>query len=92
MGKGLKNFVVNRGQGSRIGTFNRVNNIIERTITSPITRVAPINRVTPIHSRGLLIIDPSFETRFLPLLRHLIDIGYVPDLIDIKIILLMLKL
>ena len=86
MGKGLKNFVVNRGQGSRIGTFNRVNNIIERTITSPITRVAPINRVTPIHSRGLLIIDPSFETRFLPLLRHLIDIGYVPDLIDIKVV------
>jgi len=86
MGKGLKNFVVNRGQGSRIGTFNRVNNIIERPITTP--RVAPIVSpiITAIHSRGLLIVDPSFETRFLPLLRHLTDIGYIPDLIDIKVV------
>lgn len=89
MGKGLKNFVVNRGQGSRIGTFNRVNNIIEPirgTRVNPIITTIITTIITAIHSRGLLIVDPSFETRFLPLLRHLMDIGYIPNLIDIKVV------
>ena len=77
MGKGLKNFVINRGQGSRIGTFNRVNNIIEPirgTRVNPVITTIITTIITAIHSRGLLIVDPSFETRFLPLLRHLMDI------------------
>jgi hypothetical protein len=88
MGKGLKNFVANRGQGTRIGLFNRVNNIVENIAENrrPGSQVGSIIKSIPVHSRALLLVDTSFEIRYLPLLRHLIDVGYIPDSIDIKIV------
>jgi hypothetical protein len=64
-------------QASRISIFNRNNPLIE----------AQIDKVKiPIHSRALLMVNKSFENRYIPLLNHLIDIGYFPDSITTKVI------
>ena len=65
-------------QASRVSNYKRANNIIDNIIEE--------KKMVAIHSRALLIVDKSFETRFLPLLRHLIDIGYISDSINIKVI------
>ena len=36
--------------------------------------------------RSLLLVDTSYEHRYLPLLRHLTNVGYIPDSIDIKVV------
>jgi len=64
-------------QASRISIFNRKNPLIE----------AQIDKIKiSIHSRALLMVDKSFENRYIPLLNHLIDIGYFSDSITTKVI------
>jgi hypothetical protein len=65
-------------QASRVANYKRDNNIIDNIIEE--------KKMAAINSRALLIVDKSFETRFLPLLRHLIDIGYISDSINIKVV------
>lgn len=86
MGRGFRNFIGYKGPGRRVGAFNRVHNIEDRRhpIIAPI--IAPIIKSISVHNRALLLVDTSFETRYLPLLRHLIDVGYIPNSIDIKIV------
>ena len=65
-------------QAARVSNYKRANNIIDNIIEE--------KKIVPIHSRALLIVDKSFEKRYLSLLRHLIDIGYISDSINIKVI------
>ena len=65
-------------QAARVAVFKRANNINDNIIEE--------KKMVPIHSRALLMVDKSFEKRYLSLLRHLIDVGYISDSIDIKVI------
>jgi hypothetical protein len=88
MGKGLKNFVANRGQGTRIAAYKRSNNIFgddrQPNIVSPI--VSPIISKSQLHNRAIFLIDHFFEPRCSSMIKYLINIGYIPDTIDIEII------
>ena len=69
-------------QASRISIFNRNNPLIEAKIGE--SKIGEVK--IPIHSRALLMVDESFENRYIPLLNHLIDIGYIPNSIVTKVI------
>ena len=87
MGKGSKNFVVNRGQGSRIGVFNRVNNIdIPFVRPSPGIRPSPGPITIPVNNRSVFLIDHFFEPRCSNMIKYLTNIGYIPDTIDTEIV------
>uniref|UniRef100_A0A6C0I9H7 Bulb-type lectin domain-containing protein n=1 Tax=viral metagenome TaxID=1070528 RepID=A0A6C0I9H7_9ZZZZ len=85
MGKGAKNFVVNRGQGARIGTFKRANNIIDIPLVRPhIVNPGPL--AIPLNNRSVFLIDHFFEPRCSTMIKYLINVGYIPDTIDIEIL------
>ena len=89
MGKGAKNFIVNRGQGARIATFKRVNNIIDIPLVRPLVRphiLNPVPITIPVNNRSVLLIDHFFEPRFSTMIKYLINVGYIPDTIDIEIL------
>ena len=85
MGKGSKNFVVNRGQGARIGMFKRVNNIFEspiptvRHVINPVINHVPLT--IPVNNRCVFLIDQFFEPRYSTMIKYLINVGYIPDTI-----------
>lgn len=82
-GKGQKsiNLLSVGRQSSRVSNYKRANNIFE----FPINNNSIIQNII-IHNKALLLVDKSFEIRYIPLLRHLIDIGYFPDSIDIQVV------
>ena len=87
MGKGSKNFVVNRGQGSRIGMFNRVNNIYDFNLGSRLgSRPTPGPITIPVNNRSVFLIDHFFEPRCSNMIKYLTNIGYIPDTIDTEIV------
>ena len=74
---------VNR-QSSRVSHFShsRNNDPIKTVLKNTIQEKIKI----PNTFRSLLLVDTSYEHRYLPLLRHLINVGYIPDSIDIKVV------
>lgn len=86
MGKGLKNFVANRGQGTRIATYKRINNIFGNDLDPGNKIVTNIVKNVLINSRSVFLIDKFFEPRCSTMIKYLINIGYIPDTIDIEII------
>jgi len=76
-GRGYKQTLPVGRAAARVAAYNRANNIINN-IEDKLH--------VPIHSKALLLVDKSFEIRYIPLLRHLIDIGYFPDSIDIQLV------
>jgi len=84
MGKGLKNFVNNRGQGTRIAQYKRANNIFDNSNLG--SNLGSNNEDILIHNRSVFLIDQFFEPRCSELIKYLINIGYILDTIDIEII------
>ncbi len=76
-GHNTGNFLPVGKQAARVANFNRANNI---------NNIIEERKNVKIHSRALLIVDKSFQARYLPLLSHLIDIGYISNSIDTKVI------
>jgi hypothetical protein len=69
---------------SRVLRYANVNNVPNAVVNRPSNVV--VAKIISTHNRILFIIDAFFEPRCSIMIKYLIDIGYILDTIDIKIV------